>query len=167
MGQLTKSLAALSFGGRRLVVAVLVAVCVFQAVGRVAADTLGAGDRTITTLSWQPRAFLFHNFATSEECGHVRKLARPFMQRSTVVGDNDEDEVDNVRTSYGTFLSRLQDPVLTSLEERIALWTHLNVTHQEDPQVLRYAPGQGTRIRWFCCLLVACLLRVLVFVLAE
>jgi prolyl 4-hydroxylase len=104
-----------------------------------------SGDQslgTITTLAWSPRAFLFHGFATREECEHVRALARPYMQRSTVVGDDDEDAVSSVRTSYGTFLSRFQDGTLAALEERIALWTHLNVTHQEDPQVLRYAPGQ-------------------------
>ena len=108
------------------------------------ASAFPAGDApgTITTLAWSPRAFLFNGFATREECEHVRALARPYMQRSTVVGDDDEDAVSSVRTSYGTFLSRFQDSTLAALEERIALWTHLNVTHQEDPQVLRYALGQ-------------------------
>ena len=71
------------------------------------------------------------------------------MRRSTVVNEEagdatsgDWDVVDNVRTSYGAFLTRLQDPIVQALEERIALWTHLNLTNQEDPQVLRYARGQ-------------------------
>lgn len=64
------------------------------------------------------------------------------MKRSTVVGNGGNGVVDNIRTSYGTFINRVQDEVVTTIEERVALWTHLNVTHQEDLQVLRYAPGQ-------------------------
>ena len=65
------------------------------------------------------------------------------MRRSMVIGaDDDEDLVDSVRTSYGMFLSRLQDDTVRLVEERIAAWTHLNVSHQEDMQVLRYGPGQ-------------------------
>ena len=122
----------------RLATVALLAGCAVGSV-RQRADQ---GPRTITTLAWSPRAFLFHGFATREECEHVRELARPRMRRSTVVGGDEEYAVSSVRTSFGTFLSRFQDGTLAALEERIALWTHLNVTHQEDPQVLRYAPGQ-------------------------
>lgn len=64
------------------------------------------------------------------------------MQRSTVVGENGTSVLDNIRTSYGMFLRRLQDSVVTRMEERIAHWTKLNVSHQEDTQILRYAVGQ-------------------------
>ena len=37
---------------------------------------------------------------------------------------------------------RLMDPVITRVEKRLAEWTHLNITHQEDIQILRYAHGQ-------------------------
>ena len=37
---------------------------------------------------------------------------------------------------------RLSDPVLARVEHRLARWTHLNITHQEDMQILRYAKGQ-------------------------
>jgi len=66
----------------------------------------------------------------------------PQMKRSTVVGHNGDSVEDNIRTSYGTFISRLRDPTITAIEQRVALWTHLNVSHQEDVQVLRYAHGQ-------------------------
>jgi len=64
------------------------------------------------------------------------------MKRSTVVGFQGQNEENSIRTSYGTFISRLHDPVITDIEERIATWTHLNVSHQEDMQVLRYGVGQ-------------------------
>lgn len=42
------------------------------------------------------------------------------MRRSTVVGAGGESVEDQIRTSYGTFLKRLQDPVVAAVEERIA-----------------------------------------------
>ena len=59
------------------------------------------------------------------------------MRRSTVVGVNGSSVQDSIRTSYGTFLRRLQDPVVAAVERRLALWTQLNITHQEDMQVCR------------------------------
>lgn len=58
------------------------------------------------------------------------QLAYPFMKRSTVVGAHGESVLDNIRTSYGTFLRRLQDPTVARVEERVATWTKLNVSHQ-------------------------------------
>ena len=37
---------------------------------------------------------------------------------------------------------RLQDPIISRVEDRLAAWTHLNVSHQEDMQILRYGIGQ-------------------------
>lgn len=31
---------------------------------------------------------------------------------------------------------------MAAMEERLASWTKLNITHQEDTQILRYGPGQ-------------------------
>jgi prolyl 4-hydroxylase len=64
------------------------------------------------------------------------------MRRSTVVGSNGDSVVDSVRTSYGTFIPRYQTPIIGKIEERIATWTKLNVSNQEDIQILRYAHGQ-------------------------
>lgn len=36
----------------------------------------------------------------------------------------------------------MQDPIVQQVEERLARWTHLNVSHQEDMQILRYGLGQ-------------------------
>ncbi|EFJ45289.1 prolyl 4-hydroxylase, partial [Volvox carteri f. nagariensis] len=89
-----------------------------------------------------PRAYLFHNFLTKAERAHMVRLAAPKLKRSTVVGNDGEGVVDEIRTSYGMFIRRLADPVITRIEKRISLWTHLPIEHQEDIQVLRYAHGQ-------------------------
>lgn len=64
------------------------------------------------------------------------------MARSTVVGENGSYVQDSVRTSYGSFLSRLHDPIIAGVQRRVAAWTRLNITHQEDMQILRYGLGQ-------------------------
>lgn len=96
----------------------------------------------VEPVSWKPRAFVFHNFMTEEEADHIVALAKPFMKRSTVVGAGGASVEDQIRTSYGTFLKRLQDPIVTAVEQRLATWTKLNVSHQEDMQILRYGIGQ-------------------------
>lgn len=68
-------------------------------------DVRGACCR-IEHLSWRPRAWLYHNFMTAEECDHIMELAAPSMARSTVVdADTGNSVLDPIRTSQGTFLS--------------------------------------------------------------
>ncbi|KAG2489361.1 hypothetical protein HYH03_012191 [Edaphochlamys debaryana] len=94
----------------------------------------------IETISWRPRAIVYHNFLSDREARHIIDLAHGQMKRSTVVGSKNQGVVDNIRTSYGTFLRRNQDPIINAIEQRLALWTHLPPSHQEDMQVLRYGP---------------------------
>ncbi|KAF5825366.1 hypothetical protein DUNSADRAFT_11196, partial [Dunaliella salina] len=35
---------------------------------------------------------------------------------------------------------RNTDPIISAIEKRLAVWTQLPVSHQEDMQVLRYGP---------------------------
>ncbi|CAI7778109.1 unnamed protein product, partial [Closterium sp. NIES-53] len=97
----------------------------------------------VTVLSWKPRAFLYRNFLTPEECDHIISLARPRLERSEVVAREGEGtNVDDVRTSFGTFLDYQQDDVIKAIEQRLAAWTFLPVENQEAMQVLRYQEGQ-------------------------
>ncbi|KAG7669310.1 hypothetical protein Ndes2526B_g05614 [Nannochloris sp. 'desiccata'] len=105
-------------------------------------DLSKSSEPWIETLSWKPRAFLYHNLLSDAEANHLVDVAKPFMRRSTVVGNKGEDVVDNIRTSYGTFLPRYQTETIGKIEERIATWTKLNVSNQEDIQILRYGQGQ-------------------------
>uniref|UniRef100_A0A061QZX7 procollagen-proline 4-dioxygenase n=1 Tax=Tetraselmis sp. GSL018 TaxID=582737 RepID=A0A061QZX7_9CHLO len=106
-------------------------------------------DRWIETVSWEPRAFVYHGFLTDEECDYLVSQAEPHMSRSAVVdADSGGSKLDAIRTSYGTFLRRGRDNVVSSIEERIALWTKLPVENGEDIQVLRYQDGQKYDAHW-------------------
>jgi len=94
----------------------------------------------VQVLSWRPRAFVYHNFLSRDEVRHILKLSSIQMKRSMVVGPNDTGVVDSIRTSAGTFLMRNQDSVITAIEERLAVWSQLPASYQEDMQVLRYGP---------------------------
>jgi prolyl 4-hydroxylase len=58
----------------------------------------------VQVLSWKPRAFIYHNFLTDAEAAHLIKLAAPQMKRSRVVGEKNDGDIDDIRTSAGTFL---------------------------------------------------------------
>ncbi|GER38785.1 2-oxoglutarate (2OG) and Fe(II)-dependent oxygenase superfamily protein [Striga asiatica] len=43
------------------------------------------GEQWTEVLSWEPRAFLYHNFLSKEECEYLISLAKPHMVKSSVV----------------------------------------------------------------------------------
>ncbi|KAG2495661.1 hypothetical protein HYH03_006261 [Edaphochlamys debaryana] len=92
----------------------------------------------IQVVSWKPRAAIYHNFLSDRECKHILDLAKGQMQRSQVVG---KETINDIRTSYGTFLRRNYDPVIAAIEQRVSMWSQLPISHQEDLQVLRYGPS--------------------------
>lgn len=113
---------------------------------------LGPSDPWLEHLSWKPRSWLYHNFLTAEEADHLVELARPSLARSSVVEpETGAFVLDPARTSTGTFLSRYQDAVVRDVEDRLAHWTHLPVSHGEHIQVLMYEPGQKYQehLDWF------------------
>lgn len=94
-------------------------------------------------LSWSPRAFIYHNFLTPKECLYLIHQAAPAMVKSTVVDAATGGSKDSrVRTSSGTFLRRGQDEVIRKIEQRIADFTFIPVSHGEGIQVLHYQKGQ-------------------------
>ena len=75
----------------------------------------------VEQISWRPRAFLYHNFLSEEECEHLKELAAPHLAKSTVVDNESGKSVDsNVRTSSGMFLTKHQDEVVSRIEKRIS-----------------------------------------------
>nr|GEV58293.1 probable prolyl 4-hydroxylase 10 [Tanacetum cinerariifolium] len=101
------------------------------------------GDQWVEVISWEPRAVVYHNFLSQDECEHLINLAKPHMEKSTVV-DNDtgKSKDSRVRTSSGTFLARGVDETVTAIEKRIADFTFLPVENGEGLQVLHYEVGQ-------------------------
>ncbi|KAJ4841631.1 hypothetical protein Tsubulata_004931 [Turnera subulata] len=97
----------------------------------------------VEVISWEPRAFVYHNFLTKEECDYLINLAKPHMQKSTVVDSETGKSKDSrVRTSSGTFLARGRDKVIREIEKRIADFTFIPVEHGEGLQILHYEVGQ-------------------------
>ncbi|CAI0382436.1 unnamed protein product [Linum tenue] len=100
-------------------------------------DGLGKrGEQWTEIVSWEPRAFLYHNFLSKEECEYLISLAKPHMTKSTVVDSK------TVRTSSGMFLRRGQDKIIRAIEKRIADFSLIPADNGEGLQILHYEIGQ-------------------------
>ncbi|XP_023632638.1 probable prolyl 4-hydroxylase 10 isoform X2 [Capsella rubella] len=100
-------------------------------------------ERWVEIISWEPRASIYHNFLTKEECKYLIELAKPHMEKSTVVDEKTGKSTDSrVRTSSGTFLARGRDKTIRQIEKRISDFTFIPVEHGEGLQVLHYEIGQ-------------------------
>ncbi|OAY76723.1 putative prolyl 4-hydroxylase 3 [Ananas comosus] len=94
-------------------------------------------------ISWEPRAFVYHNFLSKDECEYLIELAKPRMEKSTVVDSATGQSKDSrVRTSSGMFFRRGQDKIIRNIEKRIADFTFIPVEHGEGLQILHYEVGQ-------------------------
>ncbi|XP_078180317.1 2-oxoglutarate (2OG) and Fe(II)-dependent oxygenase superfamily protein isoform X2 [Carex rostrata] len=97
-------------------------------------------------LSWKPRALYFPNFASSEKCEAIVRLAKTKLRPSTLALRKGETEetTKGIRTSSGAFLSASQDPSgsLAWVEKKIAKVTMIPREHGEAFNVLRYELGQ-------------------------
>ncbi|XP_022741220.1 probable prolyl 4-hydroxylase 7 [Durio zibethinus] len=97
----------------------------------------------VTQLSWNPRAFIYKGFLSSEECDHLITLAKDKLEKSMVADDESGQSIESkVRTSSGMFLQKAQDEVVADIEARIAAWTFLPVENGESVQILHYEHGQ-------------------------
>ncbi|WOL13347.1 hypothetical protein Cni_G22117 [Canna indica] len=107
-------------------------------------EGLGQRDGPWTeAISWEPRAFVYHNFLSKEECEYIIQLAMPHIKKSTVVNSTTGGSEDSsVRTSSGMFLQRGRDKIIRSIEKRISDYTFIPVEHGEGLQVLHYNVGQ-------------------------
>ncbi|XP_038718179.1 probable prolyl 4-hydroxylase 3 [Tripterygium wilfordii] len=115
---------------------------------RMAGERAGGGleekrEQWTEILSWEPRAFLYHNFLSKEECEYLITLAKPHMKKSTVVDHKTGGSKDSrVRTSTGMFLTRGRDTVIKAIEKRIADFTFIPAENGEGLQILHYEVGQ-------------------------
>lgn len=100
-------------------------------------------DQWTEAISWEPRAFVYHNFLSKKECEYLINLAKPNMEKSSVVDNETGKSKDSrVRTSSGTFLPRGGDKIIRKIEQRIADYTFIPVEYGEGLQVLHYEVGQ-------------------------
>ncbi|KAE8668918.1 putative prolyl 4-hydroxylase 10 [Hibiscus syriacus] len=102
----------------------------------------GVGEQWVEVIFWEPRAFIYHNFLSKEECEYLIDLAKPHMEKSTVVNsETGKSKGSRVRTSSDTFLPRGRDKIIRNIEKRIADCTFIPVEHG-GVQVLHYEVGQ-------------------------
>ncbi|KAE9466331.1 hypothetical protein C3L33_01742, partial [Rhododendron williamsianum] len=110
---------------------------------RLSEEDDGEGDRWVEVISWEPRAFVYHNFLSKDECEYLINLGKPHMKKSTVVDSATGKSTDSrVRTSSGTFLARGRDKIVQNIEKRIADFAFIPVEHGEGLQILHYEVGQ-------------------------
>uniref|UniRef100_A0A1D1ZRX9 procollagen-proline 4-dioxygenase n=1 Tax=Auxenochlorella protothecoides TaxID=3075 RepID=A0A1D1ZRX9_AUXPR len=97
----------------------------------------------VEQVSWEPRAFVFHNFLSDAECDHLMHKANSTLTPSTVVDSRTGGSMaSTVRTSSGTWFSKGADDIIDAIEQRIALVTMIPAENGEGLQVLKYVNGQ-------------------------
>ncbi|KAM7516092.1 hypothetical protein LguiA_005675 [Lonicera macranthoides] len=106
-------------------------------------DVIERRDQWVEVISWEPRAVIYHNFLSKDECEYLINLGKPHMKKSTVVDTKTGRSTDSrVRTSSGMFLKRGRDKVVQTIEKRIADFTFIPVEQGEGLQILHYEVGQ-------------------------
>jgi hypothetical protein len=104
------------------------------------ASSSGASSPHVEVLSWKPRAFLYRNFLNASEARHFQRAAARVLRHSTVVGDKGESVLrGDYRTSYGCFLRRKSDEVMSAVSRRASALVGIPELYAEDMQVLRYS----------------------------
>lgn len=97
-------------------------------------------------LSWEPRAFLYHNFLSKLECEYLINRAKPQMKQFSANLKHYSAKYYNrtarTRTISGTFLQRGSDDIISAIDKRIADFSFIPSEHSEDLQVLHYEVGQ-------------------------
>ncbi|XP_058191169.1 probable prolyl 4-hydroxylase 9 [Rhododendron vialii] len=106
----------------------------------------GIASIPFQVLSWKPRALLFPNFATPEQCQSIIQMARSKLKPSSLALRKGEtaESTKGIRTSSGTFISASEDAtgILKEVEQKIAKATMFPRSHGEAFNILRYEIGQ-------------------------
>ena len=93
---------------------------------------------TAEVLNEEPLIVKFHNVLSDEECQALIDCASPRLERSKLANK----EISKIRTSSGMFFDENENPLITTIEKRVAILMHLPIEHAEGLQVLHYEPGQ-------------------------
>lgn len=90
-----------------------------------------------------PKAILFQNFLTDEECDCLVLEAEPSFSRSTAIDtETGKSEIFHSRTSEGTFFKKAENDLVKKIEERICKLFHWNDEQVEPLQMLKYNKGE-------------------------
>ncbi|XP_064221358.1 prolyl 4-hydroxylase subunit alpha-3 isoform X2 [Aotus nancymaae] len=93
-------------------------------------------------LHLEPYIALYHDFVSDSEAQKIRELAEPWLQRSVVASGEKQLQVE-YRISKSAWLKDTVDPMLVTLNHRIAALTGLDVRppYAEYLQVVNYGIG--------------------------
>jgi len=96
-------------------------------------------DISIIARFEEPLVVVLGNVLSEEECDELILLSKNKIQRSKVGA---RPEVNDIRTSSGTFLEDDEHPLIITIEKRISTIMNIPIEHGEGLHILRYTPGQ-------------------------
>lgn len=105
---------------------------------------LQTGDRLVDVgfMMSDPNVALLENLLSADECEELIERSRGKLKRSEVVNRSTGDfEVNDVRTSEGTYFARGESETISRVERRIAEITGVPVENGEPLQILHYGVG--------------------------
>ena len=94
-----------------------------------------------TAVEADPLVYFYDDYLSDHECERIIELARPKLERATVVAE-DGNEISDVRTNDYMFLKHNVDPVICEVVNRVAELVELPANNAEDLQVVHYDEGQ-------------------------
>jgi prolyl 4-hydroxylase len=90
----------------------------------------------------RPDIAILENVLTPDECNELIALSKPKLERSRIVDHKTgAEEIMELRSSYGTYFLRGENPLVQRLEKRLATLIGMPVDHGEGLQILHYAVG--------------------------
>ncbi len=89
-----------------------------------------------------PRIVVFGNLLSKDECEELIEASRPKLERSeTVDRESGGTELNEARTSEGTYFFHDASPLLETINRRISHATRWPLAHGEPLQILHYGVG--------------------------
>ncbi|QOR64740.1 2OG-Fe(II) oxygenase [Cytobacillus suaedae] len=98
-------------------------------------------DREINIIARleEPLVVILGNVLSDEECDQLIEFSKSRIQRSKI---GNTREVNEMRTSSGTFLEEGENDIVARIEKRISQIMNIPVDHAESLHILNYEVGQ-------------------------
>ncbi len=98
-------------------------------------------DREINIIARleEPLVVILGNVLSDEECDQLIEFSKSRIQRSKI---GNAREVNEMRTSSGTFLEEGENDIVARIEKRISQIMNIPVDHAESLHILNYEVGQ-------------------------
>ncbi|MER2262775.1 MAG: 2OG-Fe(II) oxygenase [Psychrobacillus sp.] len=87
----------------------------------------------------EPLIVVLGNMLSHEECDELIRLSMDRIKRSKIGAAR---EVNEQRTSSGTFIEESENAIVARVEKRISAVMNIPIEHGEGLQILKYTPGQ-------------------------